>query len=138
MDVDYILNPYFDLVRDLEVCADEFVVGEGWAGTIDHGPSWDFFAPTNGFLCVHKEALKNVGGYNEELQGWGYEDADIQNRLFSIGLKRKILFLTKKQYLYHNPHPTAKRCENYLNKDMASSHQINESIGEKWKANLGS
>ena len=95
MDVDYILNPYYNLIRDLEVSVDEFVVGDGWTGAIDQGPSWDFFAPTNGFLCVHKEALDKVGGYNEELKGWGYEDADIQNRLWSIGLRRKILFLTK-------------------------------------------
>ena len=137
MDVDYILNPYYDLISDLEVDVDEFVVGDGWTGTIDQGPSWDFFAPTNGFLCVHKEALNNIGGYNEELQGWGYEDADIQNRLWSIGLKRKILYLTKKQYLYHNPHPITKRVENYFNKDMVNSHQVNESIGEEWKKNLG-
>ena len=136
MDVDYILNPYYNLIRDLEVSVDEFVVGDGWTGAIDQGPSWDFFAPTNGFLCVHKEALDKVGGYNEELKGWGYEDADIQNRLWSIGLKRKILFLTKKQYLYHNPHPKSKRVENYQNKNMSKSHRNNELIGEKWRDDL--
>ena len=64
------------------------------------------------------------------------EDADIQNRLWSIGLKRKILFLTKKQYLYHNPHPKSKRVENYQNKNMSKSHRNNELIGEKWRDDL--
>lgn len=47
-----------------------------------------------GTLFAKREDLLKIGGYNEELEGWGYEDGDIKDRLFEAG-KEMYSFLPK-------------------------------------------
>jgi len=131
MDVDYILNPYYNLVKILQesITKKDFVVCDGWIGE-GKGTGWDFLVPTNGFLCASKEALLEVGGYNESLSGWGYDDNDIQERLIKSGLTRKILQLTKVKFIYHNPHDISKRFENYQIKNPEESWRKNRQISQ--------
>ncbi len=62
MDVDYILNPYCDLVTVLreQINDNDYVICDGWIGE-GHGTGWDFLVPTNSFLCVSREALLKAG-----------------------------------------------------------------------------
>lgn len=38
-----------------------------------------------GLLCMSRSAFEDVGGFNEELHGWGWEDVDLQVRLQFAG-----------------------------------------------------
>lgn len=131
MDVDYILNPYYNLVEVLQkaITDKDFLVCDGWIGE-GQGTGWDFLIPTNGFLCTSREALLKIGGYNEALRDWGYEDNDIQVRLASAGLNRKILRLSKTKFIYHNPHDIKMRSENYQNKNPAETWARNKAIAD--------
>ena len=90
-----------------------------------------FLQPTNGFLCAPKKSLLEAGGYNENLQGWGYDDDDIINKLLKLGLTRKILRLSGGRFIYHNPHGAEKRVENYDNKIPSDSWKKNKAISEE-------
>ena len=89
-----------------------------------------FLQPTNGFLCAPKKSLLEAGGYNESLQGWGYDDDDIINKLLKLGLTRKILSLSGGAFIYHNPHGGEWRVENYDNKDTIDSWEKNKVISD--------
>ena len=132
MDVDYILNPYYDLVTVLreQIKDNDYVICDGWIGE-GRGTGRDFLVPTNGFLCVSREALLKVGGYIEKLEGWGYDDDDIQMRLKKSGLNRKVLRLANIKFLYHNPHDHSKQTENYQNKNPKESWIKNKLISNE-------
>lgn len=129
MDVDYILNPYCNLVEEFQKIITEnvFIVGGGWIG---EGKGNPFLQPTNGFLCAPRKSLLEAGGYNESLQGWGYDDDDIINKLLKLGLTHKILRLSGGAFIYHNPHGAEWRVENYDNKDPGDSWKKNKAISE--------
>ena len=132
MDVDYILNPYYNLVEVFHktISEKDFVVCSGWIGE-GAGSGQPFLKPTNGFLCAPRQSLLEVGGYNEQLQGWGYDDDDIINKLTKSGLSRKILRLSGGKFIYHNPHGVEKRIENYENKNPRDSWEKNRIISEE-------
>jgi glycosyltransferase involved in cell wall biosynthesis len=55
-------------------------------------------------LAVWREAILKVNGFNEEFQGWGYEDADLVVRLLSQGVRRKEgRFAVPVFHLWHPP-----------------------------------
>ena len=122
MDADYILNSYSNLVEVFEKMLTEkdFVVCGGWIGE-GEGTGRPFLQPTNGFLCAPTQSLLEVGGYNEHLQGWGFDDDDIINKLTKSGLNRKILRISGGRFIYHDPHGVEKRTENYENKNPRDS-----------------
>ena len=132
MDVDYILNPYKNLVEVLQktLTEEDFLVCSGWMGD-GAGTGAPFLKPTNGFLCAPKKRLLEAGGYNENLQGWGYDDDDIIYKLKKLGLNQKILRLSGGKFIYHNPHGPEKRAENYANKNLRDSWERNKAISEK-------
>lgn len=132
MDVDYILNPYSNLIEVFRktISEKDFVVCSGWNGD-GNGSGAPFLTPTNGFLCAPRRSLIEVGGYNENLKGWGYDDDDIINKLARSGLNRKILRLSGGRFIYHNPHGVEKRIENYENKNPSDSWKKNKLISEK-------
>lgn len=43
-----------------------------------------------GIVAVSKKALLEIGGYDSELQGWGWEDVDLIARLQLAGLQRLV------------------------------------------------
>jgi glycosyltransferase involved in cell wall biosynthesis len=61
-----------------------------------------------GTLFAKREDLLEIGGYNEELEGWGYEDGDIKDRLFKAG-KEMYSFLPK--YIGEIQHGDSERWE---------------------------
>jgi len=52
--------------------------------------------------AIAKKHLKAVGGFNEQMKVWGYEDIDIYNRLKEIGIKR---IFDNNFISYNLPHP---------------------------------
>ena len=53
---------------------------------LDHTSTpWFYFA--TGHSSVSKFAVSEVGGFDEEFEGWGFEDVDFGLRLSNIGLK---------------------------------------------------
>lgn len=132
MDVDYILNPYTNLVEILQTALTEedFMVCSGWIGD-GAGTGALFLKPTNGFLCAPKKSFLKAKGYNEDLQGWGFDDDDMINNLKKLGLKQKVLRLSNGLFIYHNPHTVDKRVENYENKNPRDSWKKNKAISDK-------
>ncbi|WP_163468950.1 glycosyltransferase [Fusobacterium sp. IOR10] len=63
--------------------------------------------------CIYKEDYIKVNGYDEQYQGWGYEDDDFGNRLTMVNVigrefKTKLIQL----HLYHNMDSTKKKSLN--------------------------
>lgn len=123
LDVDYILNPYFDLIKDISVGEDEFLTGHWVLGQSDK--EMGFLKYLNGFIYTYKSTLDSVNGYNENLEGYGFDDDDLYKRLKIKGFKRRVLLFDRKPYIYHNPHEDSTRSENYEEKDINLSLQAN-------------
>ena len=124
MDADYILNPYYSLIQDLDLQENEFYCGDWKFERLDN--KCGFLTYTNGFLLTHKKNIEKCGGYNENLEGYGFDDNEIQRRLIKIGVKRKIIPLEEKIYIYHNPHGDSDRVINYKNKTTTENRNSNE------------
>lgn len=64
---------------------------------------WTFFITRN--VSVSKKLLEQVKGFNEDFQGWGYEDWELGYRLYKHGVK----FIEDPTILnYHQEHPYSK------------------------------
>lgn len=58
-------------------------------------------------IGVWREDLEQVNGFDEKFVGWGYEDRDLQRRLFALGRRcRTILHRTAAYHLWHPPAPS--------------------------------
>lgn len=65
--------------------------------------------------ALHKEDYVKVNGYNEEYKGWGYEDDDFGNRLYSWGIKGREMRDEKLSFhLWHHFDPTKKESANEM------------------------
>lgn len=60
----------------------------------------------NGFFMVHREDLFSVGGFNEYITSYGWDDDDLYIRMEQLGLNRVRI---KKSGIYHIPHDNAQR-----------------------------
>ena len=131
LDVDYILNPYFDLCDwlsfDLE---SEFFTGHWEDESLDN--SLGFLSYLNGFLCAKKDHIINAGLYQGNQHGYGYDDCDLYSRLEKLGLNRQRLKFGKNfMPIFHVPHGDYFRTENYKEKDLFISSEKNMKIGSK-------
>lgn len=124
MDSEYVLNPYYDFVEEMLPEIGTFITGCYW---MDSSP---FFKYLNGLLYTRTEDFRNVGGYNENLKDYGYDDDDLYGRLEKYGLKRKNI-PTEPRMIFHIPHPDNTRVEHYINKDQHHSHSLNKKISKK-------
>lgn len=101
LDVDYILNPYFNLFKNIKLNKRIFYTGNWELEELDN--NLGFIKYLNGFLFVHKNNFEAVGGYNENLENYGWEDNELYNKLYGGGLKR-VTIPFDETYIYHNPH----------------------------------
>lgn len=83
---------------------------------------WMFDPSLSGFLMLNKE---HFCFYNENMNGWGYEDQDLYLRLENNGLKQ-IIIPALKRYIYHIPHDDSDRVCNYNIKDKRKSENQNK------------
>jgi hypothetical protein len=101
LDTDYILKPGFFDSHKLD--GNEFI-----AGDFTRAPdlnSWNL----NGMVFLKREHFFNVGGYNESIQSYGYDDCDLYKRLQRSGLTRKTINFNT---IEHIPHDDKLRMDN--------------------------
>jgi glycosyltransferase involved in cell wall biosynthesis len=112
LDADYILNPYFNIFDYLKLEEGEFITGFHKHLSIDNGTG--FLQYLNGFIYTHKETLNKVGGWNESIKNYGFDDCECYQRLERSGMKRVILDIDKNNIpIYHNPHPDTSRFKHF-------------------------
>ncbi|MCV2876235.1 galactosyltransferase-related protein [Rhodobacteraceae bacterium XHP0102] len=81
--------------------ADEFYAGD-WRA-YDAGQ-----AHLNGVFYMHRCDLAKIGGFNEYIRSYGYDDDDLYARATAAGLKRHLLVESS---LLHLPHPDQARLQ---------------------------
>lgn len=128
MDCDYILNPYYNFFNKYQINSNEFLTGSYQDGSLD--TKMGFLEYLNGFVFVSKKNLCKINGYNENFDGYGYDDTDLYDRLVRNGLDR--VYLNHNELsIFHLPHQDSKRYENYKCKNMTSSASNNEKISNE-------
>ena len=122
LDVDYMLNPYNDYFAQNKLTPGMFITGDHKIGTLrdEHG----FIRPLNGLIHIYKRDFNKVGGYNEDFQGYGYDDEDLYNRLTDINLNRKYLN-NNPCCVFHIPHSSQLSTDNYENKNITQTSRRN-------------
>ena len=126
MDTDYFINPYFNLIDELPLPKATFYTGNWELHKYDG--DMGFFRYTNGWLYIKKDDFLKVGGYREDLQGYGWDDSDLYQRLMQSGLSRGTLNLNLIPLIFHVPHNHNVRVENYQNKNMQETEQENRNL----------
>lgn len=88
---------------------------------------------TTGTFLVSSESFLKINGFNELMEGWGWEDYDLYNRLKNIGLENKIW---NDSFFTNIKHSDIFRTENYEIKDKWQSGMLNKSLSENtvWDA----
>lgn len=66
-----------------------------------------------GRLCVKKEHFLDVGGYDERMKYYGFDDYDLVNRLEIYGIRKQII--DSKEFLHAIIHSNEERMNNGLN-----------------------
>jgi predicted glycosyltransferase involved in capsule biosynthesis len=118
LDVDHILNPYYSFFEVHRLGAGEFITGDWRCFSLDN--DFGFLKCLNGLLFAKVSDFRAVGGYNEELVGYGYDDHDLYHRLKASGLTHRFLDV-RKLTVYHNPHGNEERVVNFVEKDISRS-----------------
>lgn len=67
----------------------------------------------HGRICLFKEDFLTLTGYDESMNGYGFEDYDLWNRLNLLG--RKVQYITKPEFLNALTHGDVERLENETN-----------------------
>jgi hypothetical protein len=154
LDCDYILNPYHSFFKNYSIDEKSFISGnhntksyEYWNGegygidlasmhivdiynyvvTYTH-----YFKYLKGMLFVQRKTFEQIGGFNENIDSYGWEDSDIIHRLELFGLEHKKIDYDHS--LIHIPHPDRKRfehCKSYDPKDEENlKSQISSEVPE--------
>jgi len=120
LDADYVLNPYYAFCASHPPPEQGFFTGH-WR---HRGPFTQYL---NGLVCVRSEDWRHVHGYNEHLEGYGWEDDDFYQRLEATGLTRWIL-PPEPATAFHIPHEQSERVRHYDDKDLQQAHQRNRAL----------
>jgi glycosyltransferase involved in cell wall biosynthesis len=86
----------------------------------------DALGPLAGAVVCARADLERAGGYDEVMQGWGYEDADLYRRLAQAGLEKR-LFPTR--LVRAIEHDDAARVANFATKHREISRMTNALYG---------
>jgi len=98
----YSKNPGFIKLIEPELKPGNFI-------TRNNSPNTD--GALTGTMIFEKSAWEKVGGFPENVIGWGYQDVSLLGRLEMAGFKPRHFFDEK--HLFHIPHTNQKRLENY-------------------------
>jgi glycosyltransferase involved in cell wall biosynthesis len=120
LDADYVLNPYYRFCASHPLPEQGFFTGH----FRNQGPFASFL---NGLICVRTADWRRVHGYNEHLEGYGWEDDDFYLRLKAAGLNRWILS-PDPATAFHIPHEHGERVRHYDDKDVQRAHQRNRAL----------
>lgn len=121
LDVDYFLNPYYQLSDWIHTNLETNVLTGDWREkTKDAGMG--FIEHLNGFMFCNKSNLIKAGMYQGNQYGYGYDDCDLYSRLEKIGINRQTLqFKENFVPIFHIPHDDHHRSKNYQNKNIKQS-----------------
>jgi len=133
VDCDYIINPYFDFIKEYLVDDRSFLCGQNdcQESEISNSP---YFKYLRGLLFISRENYLKVNGYSEEnTKYYAYEDDEIVARLELLGLEKK-----KVKYdhnIIHIPHPDKKRVENFeaYHTDKDREKNIRETLSKYYE-----
>ena len=79
----------------------------------------------NGKICIKRENFMKLGGYNEKLEGWGFDDLDFLNRAVAfLSLKRANIW----QFDWTINHDSDERVRRTKNKDISGMWEHNKKI----------
>ena len=98
-DADIVISPNF--FHKNKLCKGQFLAGNWRTVPEDQ-------AHINGFFFAHKTDLAGVGGFNEFITTYGWDDDDLYGRLTAHGLKRSEI---DSDAIYHIPHGDEARSE---------------------------
>lgn len=119
LDVDYIINPYYSLFDELpKINKGTFITGDWRCKDIDNNAG--FVQYLNGFLYIYRDSFYKGRGYSN-FENYGWDDDDLYNKLQDAGLERVVMDLSKRKYIYHNPHDDDVRSACYKEKDLKKS-----------------
>lgn len=89
---------------------------------------YGFSRYTSGFFLIHRKYFEY---FREDLNGYGYDEIDLYNRIRDIhGSLKEIIFFDIDKYIYHIPHEHEQRSSSYANKDVADSEEKNRFMCE--------
>jgi hypothetical protein len=153
-------NIAFSLADTEYVCnldADNFLGMNFWNYAKKHLQTYDFLQGckeleddclffhgtqgASGRLVTRKSVFDSVGGYDQTLQGYGYEDLDIYKRLEKAGYSGKII--DECIFLQSIDHDNDLRIKHHELPDVTVAHKINKYISQlniedgSYKANVG-
>jgi len=148
LDCDYILNPYHSFFENYDIDERSFMSGnhnvkqhEFWNGQgygidlknmhivdiYDYVVTYThYFKYLKGMLFVHRSSFEQIGGFNENIDNYGWEDSDIIHRLELLGLDHKKI--NYDHSLIHIPHPDRKRFENCKIYDPVEEEDLKNQI----------
>jgi N-terminal domain of galactosyltransferase len=129
LDADTVVGPtFFEWIRS-HVARRSFLI----AGKRPDGSD---LPSVTGLLVVHRDAFRQVGGFDESFRGWGGEDIEMRLRLFLLaGLDYVNVPLSLITPL---PHGDALRTQFYAERDIRASNRDNmrhlaRKIAVEWK-----
>ena len=96
--------------------ADYYIRGAWW------------FSESFGGFCVFNKS--DFVWYNERLVGWGHDDTDLYERFDESGVT-SVIFNSLSDYIFHIPHSTSERTENYPIKDRRKSERANRKLAHR-------
>jgi hypothetical protein len=131
LDVDYILNPYYNFNEIVELKPGAFITGNIKDDTLDNNAGFVGFL--NGLIYMYRQNFLDVNGYDNQ-ENYGWDDDALYSKLLNHGLKRELLDLKDHKFVYHNPHDDAERVKHYELKETENSIQSNQ---EAWWVKTG-
>jgi glycosyltransferase involved in cell wall biosynthesis len=122
MDVDYLLNPYYNFFELHPRPEEECYYTGNWA-TSDGDP---IFKHLHGLIYAKRSGLIEAEGYNENFEGYGWDDDDLYGVMTSMGKKR--IDINHDYSIMHIVHGEKVRTENYKDKRTRSSARQNKRL----------
>ena len=120
IDADYVLKDASFLDKFLtspRVSSEYFIRGD-----------YNFGMSMSGFFMI---ATEHFVPYREDLNGYGYDEIDLYNRISDHNPKiREIIFFDIENYIYHIPHNNKQRVGNYAIKNTVLAEQNNRNLCE--------
>ena len=85
---------------------------------------------SGGRIAHHKDVLSLLGGYDETMLGWGFEDADFVNRANALGFPSEIV--QEASYMVSLSHSDSERVAHCKgSQDVWHSHEINKQLAQR-------
>jgi predicted glycosyltransferase involved in capsule biosynthesis len=93
----------FDYIIDGEFIVSNANWSYAYSGNKENGPLNGYSGGLGGVYICDTELLQSLGGFNEEYVGWGGEDGDMLDRIYTSGKQYRIK-PTKEFAPFHLPH----------------------------------